>query len=53
MKVRVTLTDGMGRRQIHEDTVVPGERSPGIVAQDLIASLYLRDGDTLSVEFIG
>lgn len=51
-KVRVMVTDSMGRKQVYEDTVVPTERTPSIAAHDMINAIVLRDGDTLSVEFL-
>lgn len=51
-KVRVTLTDGCGRHQIHEDSINPAERTPSIAAKDLIAQIILRDGDSLAIDFL-
>lgn len=51
-KVRVTVTDGMGRKQVYEDAVRPADRTAGIAAHELIDKLYLRDGDTLEIDFL-
>ena len=51
-KIRVTVTDGMGRKQVHENAIDPRERTPSIAAHDLIDSIVLRDGDTLSIDFL-
>jgi len=51
-KVRVTLTDGMGRRYVHEASVNSADCTPSIAARDLIADMVLRDGDTLSIDFL-
>jgi hypothetical protein len=50
-KVRITVTDGMGRKQVHEDTFSLADKTPSIAAKDVIASIVLRDGDTLEVSF--
>lgn len=52
MKVRITIVDGMGRKQVHEDTFSPADKTPSIAAKDLIAeAVILRDGDTIEVSF--
>lgn len=51
-KVRITVTDGMGRKQVLEDTFAPTDKTSSIAAKDLIESLVLRDGDTLEVSFL-
>ncbi len=50
-KVRVTVTDGMGRQKVLEDSVDNSERTPSIAAKDLIGSVVLDDGDTITIEF--
>lgn len=52
-KVRITVTDGMGRKQVHEDAIDPRERTPSVAAKDLIdAAVILRDGDVIEVSFL-
>lgn len=52
-KVRVTVTDGMGRKYVHEHTFDPADCTASVAAKDLIGSaIILRDGDTLAVDFL-
>jgi hypothetical protein len=51
-KVRITLTDGMGRKQVYENAFSPTEMTASIAAKDLIENMVLRDGDTLEVSFL-
>lgn len=52
-KVRITITDGMGRKRVHEDTIDPRERTPSIAAKELLdAAVILRDGDVIEVSFL-
>lgn len=51
-KVRVTVTDGMGRRYVHEAAHDPAKCTPSIAAKDLIADMVLRDGDSLAIDFL-
>ena len=52
-KVRITVIDGMGRKEVHEEAYSPSEKTPSIAAKDLIeAAVILRDGDTIEVSFL-
>lgn len=52
-RVRVTVRDGVtSDRSFYEDFWTH-EKTPGVAAHDLIASLCLRDGDTLEISFLG
>lgn len=50
-KVRITLTDAMGKKKVYEDEFSPMEKTASIAAKDLIEGIALRDGDTLEVAF--
>jgi len=51
--VRITVTDGMGRKQVYQDTFSPTEKTASIAAKDLIEGMVsLRDGDTIEVLFL-
>ncbi len=51
--VRITVTDGMGRKQVHEDTFSPADMTPGIAIKELIDSaVILRDSDTIECSVI-
>lgn len=52
-KVRVTLTNGLGARSSIDQTFWTHEKTPGVAAHELIGSLYLKDGDTVEVSFLG
>lgn len=52
-RVRVTVRDGVtSDRSFYEDFWTH-KKTAGIAAHDLIASLCLRDGDTLEISFLG
>lgn len=51
--VRITITDGMDRKQVYQDTFSPADKTASIAAKELIdSSVSLRDGDTIEISFI-
>ena len=51
-RVRITITDGMGRVRVLEDDVNPTERTASVAAHDLLDRVVLDSDDTIRVTFL-